>query len=312
MVPDGVATEGEGPRRDIARFKRTLRNFAAEGGGRLVVFIDELDRCRPDYAIGVLEKVRHIFDVVLAVNRQALEHAVGGLHGSTDAAERYMRRFVDQAIRLPDPSDDTTRRFLEHLYNETGVGPRMERDNYRRQMFETLAKPEHSSLRDLEQAVHRAAFVLASIPLISDDPMGSSNPMWAWEQAAMTLMILREVNREVYRRFVSGYGDAFDAGMALRDMTGRAPIEVAPEVMERMELVLLLAKRSSMEPRLNEQFWNRYNEAGLEEHGRKMKGLYAEFLSRVWREPEVEHLAGLIEMTAFHGPEGQDAASVEA
>ena len=188
----------------------------------------------------------------------------------------------------------------------------MERGNYARLMFETLTKPEHSSLRDLEQAAHRAAFVLASIPLVSDHPSGQSNPMWAWEQAAIALMILREVNREVYRRFVSGYGDAFDAGMALRDMTKRASIEVAPEVMERMEFVLLLAKRNGMEPTLNEQFWNRYDEAGLQKHGRKMRGLYAESLSRVWREPEVEHLAGLIEMTAFHGPEGQDAASVEA
>ena len=79
-----------------------------------------------------------------------------------------------------------------------------------------------------------------------------------------------------------------------------------------LELVLLLAKRNGMQPTLNEQFWNRYDEAGLQKHGRKMKGLYAESLSRVWREPEVEHLAGLIEMTAFHGPEGQDAASIEA
>ena len=63
MIPDIIATESEGPHRSILRFKRTLRRFVTESGGRLVVFIDELDRCRPDYAIGVLEKVRHIFDV---------------------------------------------------------------------------------------------------------------------------------------------------------------------------------------------------------------------------------------------------------
>ena len=197
MVPDGIVADGEGPRRDTLRFKKTLRSFVTDSGGRLVVFIDELDRCRPDYAVGVLEKVRHIFDVagvvvVLAVNREALEHAVGGLHGSKEAAERYMRRFVDQATHLTDPSDDTTIKFLEHLYQETGISSRMKRNNYRRLMFEALARPEHSSLRDLEQAVHRAAFVLASIPRASDD---DSDPMWAWEQTAMTLMILREVNR---------------------------------------------------------------------------------------------------------------------
>ena len=316
MVPDGIGADEEGPRRDTLRFKKTLRSFVATGGGRLVVFIDELDRCRPDYATGVLEKVRHIFDVagvvvVLAANREALEHAVGGLHGSKEAAERYMRRFVDQATHLTDPSDDTTVKFLEHLYQETGISSRMKHKNYRRLMFEALARPEHSSLRDLEQAVHRAAFVLASIPRGSDD---DSDPMWAWEQAAMTLMILREVNREAYRRFVSGYGDAFDAGQGLRaSPPGGSPLNVTETVLQRMELALLLAKRNGMEPILNDQFWNRYDDAGLEEHGKKMQELYGRFLGRIVdHEPEIEYLAGLIEMTAFDPPERRDALDIVA
>ena len=316
MVPDAIVADGAGPRRDIVRFKKTLRSFVATGGGKLVVFIDELDRCRPDYAIGVLEKVRHIFDVagvvvVLAVNREALEHAVGGLHGSKEAAERYMRRFVDQATHLTDPSDDTTVKFLEYLYQETGISSRMKHKNYRRLLFEALARPEHSSLRDLEQVVHRAAFVLASIPRGSDD---DSDPMWAWEQAAMTLMILREVNREAYRRFVSGYGDAFDAGQGLRaSPPGGSPLNVTEAVLQRMELALLLAKRNGMEPMLNDQFWNRYDDAGLEEHGKKMQELYGRFLGRIFdHEPEIEYLAGLIEMTAFDPPEKSDALEVAA
>ena len=316
MVPDGIGAGEEGPRRDTLRFKKTLRSFVATGGGRLVVFIDELDRCRPDYAIGVLEKVRHIFDVagvvvVLAVNCKALEHAVGGLHGSKDAAERYMRRFVDQATRLTDPSDDTTVKFLEHLYQETGISLRMKQKTYRRLMFEALARPEHSSLRDLEQAVHRAAFVLASIPRGSDD---DSDPMWAWEQAAMTLMILREVNREAYRRFVSGYGDAFDAAQGLRATPpGGSTLNVTEAVLQRMELALLLAKRNGVEPMLNDQFWNRYDEAGLEEHGKKMQELYGRFLGGILDdEPDIEHLAGLIEMTAFDAHEKPVALDVAA
>ena len=42
MVPDGIGADEEGPRRDTLRFKKTLRSFVATGGGRLVVFIDEL------------------------------------------------------------------------------------------------------------------------------------------------------------------------------------------------------------------------------------------------------------------------------
>ena len=306
MIPDSIIDEEDGPRRSIARFKRTLQSFVTEGGGRLVVFIDELDRCRPDYAIGVLEKVRHIFDVagvvvVLAVNRKALEQAVGVIHGSEDA-ERYLRRFVDQSTRLTDPSNDITGKFLEHLYTETGISSRMGRKSYTRSMFELLTRPERSSLRDLEQSVHRAAFVLASIPPASD---GDSNAMQVWEETAMTLIILRDVNPEAYQRFASGYGDAFDAGQAVWAITnwGR-PIEVPPRVLERMQLVLLLAKRNGVEPILNEQFWSRYKDVSREEDGKRLQELYAKFLNDIWgEEPEIEYLAGLIEMTGHAAAE---------
>ena len=45
-----------------------------------------------------------------------------------------------------------------------------------------------------------------------------------------------------------------------------------------MELALLLAKRNGVEPMLNDQFWNRYDEAGVEKHGNKMQELYGRFL----------------------------------
>ena len=80
-----------------------------------------------------------------------------------------------------------------------------------------------------------------------------------------------------------------------------------------MELALLLAKRNGMEPILNEQFWNRYNDAGLEEHGKTMQELYGRFLGRILGdEPDIEHLAGLIEMTIFDAPEKADALGVAA
>ena len=315
MVPDGIVAGHEESRRGIARFKKTLRSFVTDGGGRLVVFIDELDRCRSDYAVGVLEKVRHIFDVagvvvVLAVNRAALTQVVGGSHGP-QGAESYLRRFVDQSTHLTDPSDGTTRKFLEYLYEETGIISRMKRKSYIRRMFEILTRPERSSLRDLEQAVHRAAFVLSSIPPASDD---DSNAMQVWEQTAMTLMILRDVDREAYRKFVSGYGDAFDAGRAIWAITNwGTPIEVAPRVMDQMELVLLLAKRNGMEPILGEEFWNRYNDVGREEDGKRLQELRSKFLNDIWgEEPEIEYLAGLIEMTTFDPPKKSDALGVAA
>ena len=64
---------------------------------------------------------------------------------------------------------------------------------------------------------------------------------------------------------------------------------------------------------LHDQFWSRYEEAGLEEHGKKMQELYGRFLGRILGdEPDIEHLAGLIEMTIFDAPEKPDALDVAA
>ncbi len=74
----------------------------------LVVIIDELDRCRPTYAIELLETAKHLFSVdhvvfILAINRTELSHSVKSLYGFDFDAHRYLRRFFDAEVRLPDP-----------------------------------------------------------------------------------------------------------------------------------------------------------------------------------------------------------------
>lgn len=75
----------------------------------LVFIVDELDRCRPDYAVEVLEKIKHLFAVdgiifVLSIDKQQLCQAVKGYYGSDgiDSPE-YLRRFIDLEYTLPEP-----------------------------------------------------------------------------------------------------------------------------------------------------------------------------------------------------------------
>ena len=69
--------------------------------------------------------------------------------------------------------------------------------------------------RDIEQAVHRVAVVLASVPA-AQSKLRASNPFGVWDQAAMTLLMLRTVDRDSYDRFTNGQADACDVGQALR------------------------------------------------------------------------------------------------
>jgi DNA polymerase III delta prime subunit len=75
----------------------------------LVIFIDELDRCRPDFAILVLERLKHLFSVegavfVLSVDRRQLENSVKAIYGTEIDACGYLLRFIDYRFRLPEPN----------------------------------------------------------------------------------------------------------------------------------------------------------------------------------------------------------------
>lgn len=110
---------------NLADFKRHLSEFiASESNGKPVFFfIDELDRCNPHYAVKLLERIKHLFDVpniifVLAVNLNQLQHAVQGFYGSSmiDGKE-YLRRFIDIEYTLPVPDMEAYCNFLYEEYD---------------------------------------------------------------------------------------------------------------------------------------------------------------------------------------------------
>lgn len=72
---------------------------------RLVLFIDELDRCRPEFAIRLLEQTKQLFNnpkiiVVVSTDSVQLGHALGGVYGETFNAKKYLERFYDRKIEL--------------------------------------------------------------------------------------------------------------------------------------------------------------------------------------------------------------------
>ena len=83
----------------------------------LVFIIDELDRCRPTFAIELLERVKHILDVpnmvfVLGINRDELCKSLKSLYGEIDA-DVYLRRFFDMEFILPEVGAEQFSRALD-------------------------------------------------------------------------------------------------------------------------------------------------------------------------------------------------------
>ena len=73
---------------------------------KLVIFVDELDRCRPSFAIKVLERIEHYFvndriTFVFSMNIEQLQHTIKAFYGNDFDACRYLDRFFDIRLSLP-------------------------------------------------------------------------------------------------------------------------------------------------------------------------------------------------------------------
>lgn len=93
----------------IEKVRQNLRKIA--GKRTVVLMVDELDRCVPQYAIKVMERLHHIFYgldnivVIMAIDRKQLEHSVEEMFGiakdsSSIDVEKYLKKFIDFSMLL--------------------------------------------------------------------------------------------------------------------------------------------------------------------------------------------------------------------
>jgi hypothetical protein len=115
QVDSIIADKLENAKKDklaIESFRGYLEKFADDhGNGSPIVFIiDELDRCRPDFALDLLEQIKHLFSVkgivfLLVLNRNALEEIIKVRYGSGISASQYLQKFINLWLTLPRKSD---------------------------------------------------------------------------------------------------------------------------------------------------------------------------------------------------------------
>lgn len=72
------------------------------------IFVDELDRCRPTYAISMLERIKHLFDVenvvfLIATDTDQLAHSINAVYGQGFDSRKYLNRFFNRPYLLPAP-----------------------------------------------------------------------------------------------------------------------------------------------------------------------------------------------------------------
>lgn len=112
---------------ELEDFKNKLGEYVASTALNnehpIVFFIDELDRCNPHYAVKLLERVKHLFEVpniifVLAVNIKQLQYAIQGYYGSSNIdGQEYLKRFIDLNYTLPTPD---LKKYTQALFKAHG------------------------------------------------------------------------------------------------------------------------------------------------------------------------------------------------
>jgi hypothetical protein len=186
----------------------------------LVFFIDELDRCRPDFAIRLLERVKHLFDVpnilfVLSVDKSQLEASVAAIYGSGINAREYLRRFIDLEYRLPSVTSEA---FVKSLLLRFGIDDVLSASQSKEtflRYFTKLSQAHGLSYRSQEKIMTRLSVILSMYKNI------------AFPAFIALLLLLRSERNELYQRLSKGEMEYEEIMKYLDGLPGSSHIDEA-------------------------------------------------------------------------------------
>ncbi|MBR1212072.1 P-loop NTPase fold protein [Bradyrhizobium sp. JYMT SZCCT0180] len=124
-----LATFREG-KRTIAKFRDSLSEFLKVAAAKnqplpLFVLVDELDRCRPPFAIAMLERMKHLFEIdqvvfVVATDTVQLSHSIGAVYGGGFNSGGYLSRFFNRTYYFDETSKGD---FVHGLFEQIPLDP---------------------------------------------------------------------------------------------------------------------------------------------------------------------------------------------
>ena len=258
------------------RLQEALTQAAQNRNGKLVILIDELDRCLPKYALGTLNAVRNLLDVpgvvvVLGLNRREVAARIRQLYGSNTDAQKFLGRFVDYSIDLKRPNalSGGMDQFLDEISARANTNDwlKFSTREYTSLMVKVMVDRFEMSLRDAEQLVHRVAVSLGMSETTSARP--------EIRQLLLPLLALRVGDPNAYQALLRDRDSVFDSARILSHKLAVTPddhvglqmiallilacvdnyhdltLESFKEVMQSLE-------SPGIDPQIIEPIWSRY------------------------------------------------------
>ena len=109
----------------LKKLQETIKDLSND---KTIVFVvDELDRCLPEYAIKILERLHHVFvdipnvQVILSIDKSQLEHIIKKTFGENTETQKYLSKFINFEVNLDEGSfsdnDEFNQKFEFYLQN---------------------------------------------------------------------------------------------------------------------------------------------------------------------------------------------------
>jgi predicted KAP-like P-loop ATPase len=152
------------PPQEIAAFRKEFGELLEGLDTTLVVFIDNLDRCLPDVAIGTLEAIRLFLFMprtafVIAADEDMIRHSVAKHFGDPNASHvrDYLDKVIQVPLRVPQVGVMDLRAYMYSLFVSQAVPER-------------LAEVQTRLLSALQKAWEGDHFDKAEIAKLAGDP----------------------------------------------------------------------------------------------------------------------------------------------
>lgn len=196
----------EGKRAAMAAFKTSLAELTApeeEDGepNKIIIVIDELDRCRPDYALQILEIMKHFFAVphvhfVLGVNLTQLENSVHARYGSNMDARLYLQKFITLTMSLPKIQENDHQSLVFKYFNTMAVQMGLDRIFIEAMLdcLKAYAPPSLLTLRGMQKILTEMALTNGNVQNDYHQPKPLING----------LIILKIDSPKLYKEFLNG------------------------------------------------------------------------------------------------------------
>ncbi|WP_440064997.1 KAP family P-loop NTPase fold protein [Pseudomonas syringae] len=121
------------------------------------IFIDELDRCRPTYAIELLERIKHLFDIseckfIIASDTKQLAHSINAVYGQAFESKQYLKRFFDAEFSLDNsnPREWVKTKFVsdssQEWRSDVGIPVVSHYDSEQRRYSDSVVTPQRGAI----------------------------------------------------------------------------------------------------------------------------------------------------------------------